>query len=42
MLEGTIWIECNGLTGSGTYFSVPAKLVANSNVNINKYINIAI
>ena len=39
MLGGTIWIECNGLTGTGIYFSIPAKMVANSNININKYIN---
>jgi signal transduction histidine kinase len=39
MLEGTIWIECNGLTGSGIYFSIPAKMVANSDININKYVN---
>jgi signal transduction histidine kinase len=39
MLEGTIWIECNGLTGTGIYFSIPAKLVANSDININKYVN---
>ncbi|MCX6327641.1 MAG: HAMP domain-containing sensor histidine kinase [Bacteroidia bacterium] len=39
MLNGTIWIECNGLTGAGIYFSIPAKVVANSDVNINKYVN---
>jgi signal transduction histidine kinase len=39
MLGGTIWIDCNGLTGSGIYFSVPAKMVVNSDININKYIN---
>jgi|WetSurMetagenome_2_1015567.scaffolds.fasta_scaffold00769_10 two-component system, sensor histidine kinase and response regulator len=39
MLDGTIWIECNGLTGTGIYFSVPAKKVAGSDVGINKFVN---
>lgn len=41
MLGGTIWIDCNGLTGSGIYFSVPAKMVgsSSSNIPINKYVN---
>ena len=39
MLGGTIFVECNGLTGTGVYFSVPAKLVASSDININKYLN---
>jgi signal transduction histidine kinase len=39
MLGGTIWIECNGLTGAGIYFSVPAKMIASSDININKYVN---
>ena len=39
MLGGTIWIECNGLTGTGIYFSIPAKMVASSDININKYVN---
>ena len=39
MLGGTIWIECNELTGAGIYFSVPAKMVASSNVNLNKIVN---
>lgn len=38
MLEGNIWIECNGLTGTGIYFSIPAKLAAGSDI-INKYAN---
>ena len=37
MLGGTIFVECNGLTGTGIYFSIPAKLVVNTNININKY-----
>lgn len=39
MLDGTIWIECNGLAGAGIYFSIPVKMVELSDVNINKYIN---
>jgi len=39
MLGGTIWIECNGLTGVGIYFSVPAKMVVSSDININKFVN---
>jgi K+-sensing histidine kinase KdpD len=42
MLGGTIWIECNGLTGTGIYFSVPARSVATSDININKYSNTVI
>jgi signal transduction histidine kinase len=36
MLGGTIWIESNGLTGSGIYFSVPAKMVTCSGIIKNK------
>jgi signal transduction histidine kinase len=39
MLGGTICIECNGLTGTGIYFSIPAKMVVDSDININKYLN---
>ena len=39
MLGGTIWIECNGLTGTGIYFTVPAKTIVSSDININKYVN---
>ena len=39
MLDGTIFVECNGLTGTGIYFSIPAKLVVNSTIGINKYSN---
>lgn len=39
MLGGSIWIECNSLTGTGIYFTVPVKMVASSNININKYEN---
>jgi hypothetical protein len=39
MLGGTICIECNGLTGTGIYFSIPVKLVVSSDLKINKYVN---
>jgi signal transduction histidine kinase len=39
MLNGNIWIECNGLTGTGIYFSIPVKIVEISDGNINSYIN---
>jgi K+-sensing histidine kinase KdpD len=39
MLDGTIFVECNGLTGTGIYFSIPVKIVANSSINIHKYVN---
>ena len=39
MLGGTIWIECNGLTGTGIYFSIPAKVLINSDIKINKFTN---
>lgn len=39
LLDGNIWIECNGLTGTGIYFSVPVKEVKHSNIKINTYIN---
>jgi signal transduction histidine kinase len=39
MLGGTMWIECNGLAGTGIYFSVPSKIAGNSDIDINKYVN---
>lgn len=39
MLGGSIRIECNGLAGTGIYFSVPAQLKTNANVIGNKYVN---
>jgi K+-sensing histidine kinase KdpD len=39
MLGGEIFVECNGLTGTGIYLSIPAKMVVSSNININKYVN---
>jgi K+-sensing histidine kinase KdpD len=39
IMGGTIWIECNGLSGAGIYFSVPAKIVSSSQIKIKKFIN---
>ncbi len=39
MLGGTIWIECNGPTGAGIYFSVPTRLATNTDIKINNYVN---
>lgn len=39
ILGGTIWIESNGLSGSGIYFSVPVKKVSIRNISSNKYVN---
>ena len=39
-LGGSVWIECNGLTGTGIYFSIPAREAThNSEININKFVN---
>jgi len=37
MLEGSIWIECNGLTGAGIYFSIPAGTAVSSESSGNKF-----
>jgi K+-sensing histidine kinase KdpD len=39
LLSGSIWIECNGLTGAGIYFSIPVKLADSSGIPINRYLN---
>jgi K+-sensing histidine kinase KdpD len=39
MLGGTFWIECNGLTGAGIYFSIPSKMVESPDINVNKFVN---
>ncbi len=39
ILGGTIWIECNGMNGTGIYFSVPSRSVRSGNLKINKYTN---
>ncbi len=39
ILGGTVWIECNGITGSAIYFSIPVKVAESSDININKFVN---
>ena len=39
MMEGSVWIESNGLTGSGIYFSVPVTCATNSENEMNKFSN---
>jgi K+-sensing histidine kinase KdpD len=39
IMEGSIWIECNGLEGSSIYFSVPAPAVVAGDKVINKFSN---
>jgi hypothetical protein len=39
MLGGTIFVECNGLTGTGIYFTIPVKVAESSDVSIHKYQN---
>ncbi|HOO99330.1 MAG TPA: HAMP domain-containing sensor histidine kinase [Bacteroidales bacterium] len=40
ILGGTVWIECNGITGSAIYFTVPVKTVAASpEISINRFVN---
>ena len=39
MLDGTISVECNGLTGTGIYFSIPVRLIKSSDIHIHKYVN---
>ncbi len=39
MMNGSIWIESNGLTGSGIYFSVPVTVAANIEDPVNKFSN---
>lgn len=39
LLGGNIWIENNGLTGTGFYFSIPIKMTTTSETIKKKYIN---
>jgi K+-sensing histidine kinase KdpD len=39
LMEGSIWIECNGLSGSGIYFSIPAGKTVDSENTVNKFSN---
>ncbi len=36
MLDGTVWIENNGLTGSGIYFSIPVESVTKTDYKANR------
>ncbi|MEI6049520.1 MAG: HAMP domain-containing sensor histidine kinase [Bacteroidota bacterium] len=38
ILDGTIWIEHNDVAGTGIYFSIPVKIVAGSDKNINEHV----
>jgi len=38
MMKGSIRIECNGLTGSAVYFTIPVK-ISKGSVSIDKYFN---
>jgi K+-sensing histidine kinase KdpD len=38
ILNGSVWIECNGLTGTAIYFTIPVK-IAEGSIPINKYLN---
>ena len=39
MLGGKVWIECNGISGSGIYFTIPARTADSSDINISKSVN---
>jgi signal transduction histidine kinase len=39
IMNGSIWIESNGITGSRIYFSVPAKAVVNIEESVDKFTN---
>jgi K+-sensing histidine kinase KdpD len=39
LMGGTVWIESNGLSGTGMYFSVPVKEAGKSKVLIRDYLN---
>jgi light-regulated signal transduction histidine kinase (bacteriophytochrome) len=39
LMGGNIWIEGNGIAGTGMYFTVPVKEAESPQVSINKYSN---
>lgn len=39
MMEGSLWIERNGLSGSATYFSVPVICASNTENEMNRFSN---
>jgi K+-sensing histidine kinase KdpD len=38
ILDGTLRIECNGMSGTGIFFSVPVKMITGSENFINNYV----
>lgn len=39
IMGGKIWVEINGIEGTGLYFSIPVEETGKKNVSINKYNN---
>lgn len=39
LMGGTVWIESNGLSGTGMYLSIPVKEEGKSKTLLNKYLN---
>jgi signal transduction histidine kinase len=39
MLDGSAWIDCNGLTGTAIYFSIPVKVAKSPDLSVDKYFN---
>lgn len=39
MLGGSIWIESNGIAGTGIFFSVPVKVAENADNTINNFVS---
>jgi signal transduction histidine kinase len=39
MLDGTVSVECNGIAGTGMFFTVPVRIVTSSDISIYKYVN---
>ena len=39
LMEGKVWIESNGISGTGMYFSVPVREAGESKLLSNKYLN---
>ena len=39
MMNGSFWIEKNGLTGTGLYFSIPVKPAIKNDSNTNRLTN---
>lgn len=39
LMDGKIWAEANGVTGTALYFSIPAKEAGSTHISISKYSN---